>query len=264
MTLALSIGALTTLFVLGTMVYVAISYSLLRGHAPPRAKRAALAEMGRELLLSILVQPLLPLFYVFGRRLARGTGTPVVVVHGYMQNRVDFLGIARALTQHGLGPVYGFNYPWFASIGSNARRLGRFVDRVRSETGREKVALVCHSMGGLVALDYLLHHAGNAHVSICITIASPHGGVVYKGPMLGAPNHELRVGSTLVKSLDKPLPVPVLSIASTHDNVAHPSAISSIVTRGGDDWVVEGPGHLAILFDRRVIERVVTALSSAS
>jgi len=245
-------------FLIGTAVYVLASYTLMRPHTARRGLGAALREMLREAAWALVTQPLLLWFYGAGERLAAGQGTPVVVVHGYMQNRVDFLAIARSLEQRGLGPVWGFNYPWFRSVRHNSKRLAAFVERVCAQTGEPRVILVCHSMGGLVALHYLLFRGGDARVSRCATIASPHAGILYRGPVIGAPSRDLRKGSELVSSLARSLPVPVLSIASTHDNVVHPQQMSSLAERGGTDFVVEGPGHLAILFDRRVLERLAT------
>jgi pimeloyl-ACP methyl ester carboxylesterase len=144
-----------TAVALGIAVYVAGSYALMRAHVEPRGRLVVLREALRELGWAFLTQPLVPLFYVVGRRLARGSGVPIVTVHGYMQNRVDFLRIACACERAGLGPVYGFNYPWYESIPACARRLARFIEHVRRETGAAQVDLVAHSVGGLVAMEYV-------------------------------------------------------------------------------------------------------------
>jgi predicted alpha/beta hydrolase family esterase len=168
-----------------------------------------------------------------------------------MQNRIDFLYIARALGRRGLGPMYGFNYPWFSSIPKNAARLDAFVQRVCKETKSELVDLVCHSMGGLVAMEMMRREADRAKLRVrrCVTIASPHGGVVWNGPIIGFEGASLRKGSKLLEAhATAKLAVPTLSIYSSHDNVVFPKATSSLALRGGRDVEVEGPAHLAILF----------------
>src|SRR5262245_9012337 len=121
---------------LSILVYALGSFMLMRRHTTARTLGVSLRELAREALFAALTQPFLPLFYVFGHRIgpmflrlssAILSIVPVVFVHGYMQNRIGFFGLARALARRGVGPLYGFNYPWFASIGSNARRLERFV-----------------------------------------------------------------------------------------------------------------------------------------
>lgn len=48
-------------------------------------------------------------------------------------------------------PVFGFGYDWRRSCASHASRLNAFIDAVLERTRAEKVILVTHSMGGLVA-----------------------------------------------------------------------------------------------------------------
>jgi triacylglycerol lipase len=230
-------------FALGTASYVAGSFYLSYTHGERRGAGALFREVVRETLWAIFTQPLLPLFYLIGRRLAGGSGTPVVFVHGYSQNRVNFLYLARALGKRGRGPLYGFNYAWLRDLPSIARSLGEFVEEVRKETGANKVDLVCHSMGGLVAAQYLAHEGGGDKVRRWATIATPHKGIAYKGPIIGRASNALRKGHGLEKLPD----VPLLSVYSTHDNVVFP-ATSSHIDEPGTNLALSGFGHLAILF----------------
>jgi triacylglycerol lipase len=247
---------------LGILVYVVGSFLMMRAHVVPRPFARALREALREMAWAMLTQPLVPLYYFVGRRLAPGTGTPVVAVHGYTQNRVNFLALARACRRAGVGPLYGFNYPWFASIHGNAARLARFVERVARETGAPQVDLVAHSLGGLVALEYLAT-SGRDRVRRLVTIASPHAGVAWRGPILGAAGSAMRAGSPfLVERAGHPVPVPCLSIYSTHDNIVHPPATSGLVHRGAQDLPVDHVGHLTILFEPTVVRATVDFLSA--
>ncbi|MBL8740874.1 MAG: hypothetical protein JNK04_07270, partial [Myxococcales bacterium] len=103
----------------GIAVYVGGSYLLMFPHVGPRGFRSSVREMLREAVWSLRTQPFLPWYYGFGSRLAKGDKVPVVVVHGYMQNHVSFIAISRSLRERGLGPVYGFNYPWYRSVAYN-------------------------------------------------------------------------------------------------------------------------------------------------
>jgi predicted alpha/beta hydrolase family esterase len=243
--------------------YVAISYALMLGHVQRRSAAVLLREVLRELGWAVLTQPIMPLFYLAGRRLSRLPGpVPIVAVHGYMQNRVDFLRIAGACGRAGLGPVYGFNYPWFGSIRSNADRLARFVDDVCRETGASQVDLVAHSLGGLIAMEFV-HRDGGSRVRRAVTVASPHAGVAWRGPIVGACGPEMRVGCEfLLERADRAVPVPCLSVYSTHDNIVHPPQTSALARRGGLDRSVEHVGHLAILFHRDTVNVVVSFLSA--
>ena len=257
------------------LVYALGSFALMRRHTAGRAFGTSLRELAREVFLVGVTQPLVPLFYMLGHRmdpllarLANGSegvasGVPVVFVHGYMQNRVDFLGLARALARRRIGPLFGFNYPWFGSLESNAKRLERFVERVCRETGSAVVDVVCHSMGGLVAIEMLRDEVGKAPLKVrrCVTIATPHAGVAWRGPMLGVGATRLRRGSKLLEAHARyALTLPVLSVFSSHDNIVHPKETSHLAKRGGRDVEVEGFAHLSLLFAPAVAEHVASFL----
>ncbi len=253
-------------------VYALGSFVLMRPHTTARTLGVSLRELAREALFAALTQPFLPLFYFIGHRMEpfsmRGrievtSEVPVVFVHGYMQNRVGFLGLARALAQRGVGPLFGFNYPWFASIESNARRLERFIERVCRETDSAAVDLVCHSMGGLVAMELLRDEARKDTLKVrrCVTIATPHAGVAWRGPIIGIGATNLRRGSKLLEAhAGYTLKLPTLSIFSSHDNIVHPKETSYLVKRGGRDIEVEGMAHLSILFSPVVAQHVASFL----
>lgn len=249
----------------GILVYVVATFAIMRRHVDRRPVARHLGEALRELGWTAITQPLLPLFYLIGRKLGPGRGTPIVLVHGYTQNRVDFLWLARALVRAGLGPVYGMNYPWFATVHGNAERLARFCEQVRRETGAAQVDLVAHSLGGLIAMEYVSRVPGaTAGVRRLVTIASPHAGVAWRGPILGACGPQMREGSAfLVERASRAVPVPCLSIYSTHDNVVHPPSTSQLAGRGGRDHPVSEVGHLAILFDRGVARTVAEFLAAS-
>lgn len=273
-------------FGIGIAVYVLGSFALTGAHTRRRSFVVSFRELLREALLAAVTQPFLPLFYVVGRRMdpllsprrtrpaphaPTASPVPVVFVHGYMQNRVGFIGLARALAKRGFGPLFGFNYDWLGTLDASAERLGRFVDAVCAETGAEHVDLVCHSMGGLVALEMMRQRSqatpsapSALRVRRCVTIASPHAGVMWKGPIFGAGGRSLRRGSSFFEvHASVNVCVPCLSVYSTHDNVVHPKETSSLAKRGGQDVEVEGLAHLAILFSPAVAEHVARFLGAS-
>jgi pimeloyl-ACP methyl ester carboxylesterase len=247
-------------FLAGVAIYVAGSYWFARAHHPSRALTLTLREALREGVIAALVQPLLPLFYFVGRRMGGVPGKrPVVFVHGYAQNRVDFIWLARALAKAGVGPMYGFNYWPFGRVDVSAARLARFVARVCAEQKADVVDLVCHSMGGLVAMEML--GEGCAQAGRLVTIGTPHAGVAWRGPILGKSAEHLRRGAARVREA-RALELAALSVYSTHDNVIGTAATSSLAIVGGRDLVVPGKGHVAMLFDRRVAAEIASFLTA--
>ena len=282
-------SGLAVLVALGITVYALGSFALMLPHTKSRTLGLSLRELFREVWVASWTQPLLPLFYVFGRRMdgfllrrareglakegdasraaspASGPATPIVFVHGYMQNRVGFVGLARALGRRGVGPLYGFNYPWFSTLAKNAKRLHQFVSSVCAETGSHNVDLVCHSMGGLVAMEMMRDEAWKNDLKVrrCVTIATPHAGVMWKGPMLGFGATNMRKGSKLLEAhAGYKIAVPCLSLYSSHDNVVHPKESSQLGLRGGRDVEVENVAHLSILFSGKVADHVAEFLTA--
>ncbi len=208
--------------------------------------------MWHELYYVLRTQPLIPLYYVIGRRLGPGDGIPVIFVHGYFQNRADFVWLAKQFGKASKGPLYGFNYPWFDSVDRNVPRLARFVERICAETGSDKVTLISHSLGGLVALEFA-HSPSESRVAHCITIGTPHAGVKWRGPILGKVSRELREGGEFTdKRRERTVVSPTLSVYSTHDNIVHPPSTSELASRGGNDVAIDGVGHLSLLYSPEV------------
>ncbi len=238
------------------LVYLFGSFFLMAAHVDRRPRQHSAAAMLRELYYVLITQPLIPLYFFIGRKLGPGDGLPVVFVHGYFQNRADFWWLARQFRKGGKGPLFGFNYPWVDSVDRNTARLARFVERVCADTGADQVALVAHSLGGLVSLEYANSHAGRRRVRRCITVGSPHAGVKWRGPILGLAARDLRNGG-------RQLPVisPTLSVYSTHDNIVHPPSTSELSGCGGRDVAVDGLGHLSLLYSSLVASVLIEFIS---
>jgi len=190
-------------------------------------------------------------------------GRPIIFVHGYFQNRADFVFLARAMRRAKIGPLFGFNYDWRKPIAVSAERLASFVEGVCRETGQPQVAIVAHSLGGVVSLEYAETPAGRARVERCVTIASPHAGVRWRGFALGTSARELRATSEYMRTnMSRAVPIRALSIYSSHDNIVHPFSTSALKLRGGEDQLVDGVGHLGILFSAEVAAATLRCLEA--
>jgi len=84
-------------------------------------------------------------------------GTPILLVHGLVDNRSIFTLLRRALQRRGFGRVLTLNYsPFTQDVQTAAQRLERLVERTCEETGYERVHVVGHSLGGPIALALAL------------------------------------------------------------------------------------------------------------
>lgn len=250
----LGIGVWIAAVWLAGLIYIAVTYLEAIRHVPQRSASMALRSVLREAWCIMWSQPLLPLFQVAVRHMGSGGGeVPIVMVHGYFQNRVDFLYLAKRLRAQGCGPLYACNFFWPQSLEKSTNTIRSFVEGVMEETGASQVDLLTHSSGGLLGLDLLASHP--EWVRRAAVIAIPWRGVTWKGPVLGHSGSQLRADS--LYTLNRPQEIvggPVLSVFSVHDNLVHPPETSRIT--GSDVTVheVENLGHLAVLFDPEVAD----------
>lgn len=89
---------------------------------------------------------------------------------------VDGLCNAYAIGTNHYRPVYFFSYDWRYSNEDSARKLHAEIQNILHETGAEKVDLVCHSMGGLVASKYYVEYGHYGQVDQIITCGTPYEG----------------------------------------------------------------------------------------
>src|SRR4029079_19012508 len=66
--------------------------------------------------------------------------------------------------------------PLLASIEDLAEQLAVHIESVCADTGADRVILLGHSMGGLVARTYVRRFGARARVAKVITLATPHHG----------------------------------------------------------------------------------------
>jgi len=220
-----------------------------------------------ETLCTYLTQSLWPIGWFVGEGFRqRGTesaGRPIVLIHGWTQNRTNFVWLARFLRKRGMGPFFGFNYFSLQPIETSAKALAAFIERVVAHTGAKEVDLICHSLGGLVARTYVDLMGGHRYVQRVVTLGTPHCGISYADARFGAGVRDMHAETGFVVQLGKaPLPpgVSYLSIYSTHDNIVFPGSASCLGNRG-TDIMVSGFGHFGILFCEEVAVHVHRALA---
>lgn len=74
------------------------------------------------------------------------------------------------------GPTYDYVYDWRKSPELAIAGLDQRVEQVRRETGADKVAIMAHSMGGLVSRWYIDDPARAGKVARLLTVGTPYWG----------------------------------------------------------------------------------------
>ncbi|MFH8881555.1 alpha/beta fold hydrolase [Streptomyces californicus] len=133
---------------------------------------------------------------------------PVVLLHGFMDNRSVFLVLRRALTRHGHRRAASLNYsPLTLDIRAAAALFGRQVEAVCTRTGHDRVDIVGHSLGGLIARYYVQRLGGDRRVRTLVTLGTPHGGTaVAPGAGFHPIVRQMRGGSPVIEELRLPAP----------------------------------------------------------
>ncbi|MFF5337103.1 esterase/lipase family protein [Streptomyces sp. NPDC013181] len=114
------------------------------------------------------------------------TSTPVVFVHGYTGSASNWVTAMSVFRLNGWSSsnLFAYEYNSYGDNVTNAQGLAAFVNGVKSRTGASKVALVNHSMGGLVSQYYLKVLGGHTSVSHLASIAGANHGTTAAGACL--------------------------------------------------------------------------------
>lgn len=162
---------------------------------------------------------------------------PVILLHGTRSDRtINWQYLGPQLVQLGYC-VYSLDMPdrGAAPIAQSVAALASRVDEVLDETGADQVSLFGHSLGGVVARDYVLRGGGAEIVDDVIAMGTAHTGYYTEPPgdqVDAAFNTscpacwEQARGSTYMQGLNAgdmtPGSASYTSIITIHDGVALP------------------------------------------
>jgi len=181
------------------------------------------------------------------------TKPPVVLLHGFIDNRSVFVLLRRSLAQHGRQQVESLNYsPLTCDIRTAAELLGRHIEEICERTGSKQIDIVGHSLGGLIARYYVQRLGGDIRVRTLVTLGTPHSGTRVV-PLANAHPivRQMRPGSELLEELTRPAPgcrTHFVSFWSDLDHLMDPLETACI---DHPDLMVQnvrvsGIGHLAL------------------
>ena len=129
------------------------------------------------------------------------------IQRGMADNRSIFTLLRLGLRRRGFGRVTSMNYsPFTADVRVAAAQLAEEVEALVAETGYERIHVVGHSMGGLIARYYVTRLGGDERVHTLVTLGTPHQGTYTAYGWHNQLTRQLRPGSPLMRELDQPVP----------------------------------------------------------
>ncbi len=193
--------------------------------------------------------------------------TPVLLVHGLVDNWSVFSVMRRSLRRRGFAHVCGWNYsPLLDDVARGAADLGAHIEHVCEETGYDRVHVVGHSLGGLIARYHVQRQGGDRRVQPLVTLGTPHSGSVLAHVGATPLIRQLRPGSRVFRELAEPAPAcrtRITAVYSDLDQVVLPTASGRCdhPDLGARNVLVRGIGHMSLPRHRTVVDEVAATLA---
>ena len=193
---------------------------------------------------------------------------PVLLVHGLVDNRSVFTVMRRSLQRRGFASVCSWNYsPLLTDVARGARDLGEHIERICEQTGHDRVHVVGHSLGGLMARYYVQRQGGDRRVESLVTLGTPHLGSVWAhvaAHAAGAPASTRVAG--VRRSSRSPRPgaahgSPRSTATSTRWCCPPTRAGATTPTSRARNVLVRGVGHMTLPTHRGVLDEVAATLA---
>jgi len=192
--------------------------------------------------------------------------TPILLVHGMVDNRAVFTVLTNRLRARGFERVVTLNYsPVTNDIRAAAEGLAAQVEALVGRTGYERIHVVGHSLGGLIARYYVQRLGGDARVHTLVTLGAPHHGTLAAYLLPVQLCRQLRPNSDLYAELDEPAPgcrtrfvafwsdIDQLVVPHENARLRHPDLTS-------DNELVHGVGHMSLPITSAIVQRVAQVL----
>jgi predicted alpha/beta hydrolase family esterase len=192
----------------------------------------------------------------------KGTGTPLLLIHGYLNSSLVWFYHGKRFQKNDIGPVYTvFLGKPFLSIREYAKKVQEKAVQIQKETNRNDLILVGHSMGGIVAAYYALKLADKTHVKAVLTMGSPFHGTKVAKIAFGECAHEMAPSSILLKEIEeerrKKPKIPFYCIATSLDHIVVPPSSALMGEDPDREVVLDSCGHSSLLFSREANKKMV-------
>lgn len=154
-------------------------------------------------------------------------GRPVLLVPGYAMNRGTLRLLAWRLEQAGR-PALAISLPYWKTIEELAQDVAEAAGELARATGADKIDVVAHSRGGVIARYWIQSLGGHENVERFVSLGTGHRGTKVAAFGMGPSILQQFPGSPLLAALAaKPLP----------------EGVEWHAVNGGEDCMILPPGN---------------------
>jgi pimeloyl-ACP methyl ester carboxylesterase len=260
--------AITALTILSTYFFTWCEFAnydptLMVGRFKPRRLWLAFRLFAGETLyvfISLLLRPI-GLIFPLERIHRSSPDPPIILLHGLFHDRSSWLWTKYRLRSEGFHNLHTVSLPPWHNVEVLTERIGKKVDKLRVTTGVRKVHLIGHSMGGILARNYIQVRGGSSKVESCILLGTPNLGSRL-APFALSPLGKLLIPGTefLERLAASPLPgeVPITAIYTRHDNLIQPFLNARL--EGAHNVELSGMGHTSLLYNAKAFAEIIKSL----
>jgi len=155
---------------------------------------------------------------------------PIIFVHGYSGSTiVNFTSMIQRFKNAGYpsNRLHYYTYNSFKGVKAGAQTLKNKVAQVLASTGKSKVDIIAHSMGGLVSRYYMKKLGGSSKVDQLVNVASPHKGTAWAYvDFFSQAGKDMRPGSSVLNSINGYYPG--LNLWSSCDEIIIPNSSARV------------------------------------
>ena len=189
---------------------------------------------------------------------------PVILVHGLYHNASAWVLYRWWLGRAGFRNVYAFTYnSWKWSFHELLEQLDRQVAEVATIFDGRRVALVGHSLGGLLSRAHVECSGRPERIQAVVALGAPHQGSKLAALGLGSLAQSLLYRGPLIDRLEeeaRKTDVPRLAIHSPVDNMVLPNEALQTLHGGWEHRESRPVGHVGMLYHKPTANLVIDYL----
>ena len=193
--------------------------------------------------------------------------TPILLIHGIVDNHSIFTVMERALRRRGFRTLSVYDYGLLTrDIPRAAELLGEEIEKLAANSGYERVHVIGHSLGGLIARYYVQRLGGDDFVHTLVTLGTPHQGTQLAHAMPLLPLiRQLTPQSPVIRELSEPATGCRTRFVAFHSDIDHvvgPSRNAMVLhpDLNARNIAVRGVGHLSMPHNGRIAFDIASAL----